>query len=113
MDMNTRQLVSEATSTFLAAPKKMLIGANWVDAADGARLEVRNPATGEVFAHVPAGAAADVDRAVRAARSAFEAPGGARCCPRSANGCCYGWPTWSRPMPSSSPRSRRSTTASR
>jgi phenylacetaldehyde dehydrogenase len=74
MDMNTRQLVSEATSTFLAAPKKMLIGANWVDAADGARLEVRNPATGEVFTHVPAGAAADVDRAVRAARSAFEAP---------------------------------------
>jgi phenylacetaldehyde dehydrogenase len=74
MDMNTRQLVSEATNTFLAAPKKMLIGANWVDAADGARLEVQNPATGEVFAHVPAGAAADVDHAVRAARSAFEAP---------------------------------------
>jgi phenylacetaldehyde dehydrogenase len=74
MDMNTRQLVSEATSTFLAAPKKMLIGPNWVDAADGAQLEVRNPATGEVFTHVPAGAAADVDRAVRAARSAFEAP---------------------------------------
>lgn len=73
MDMITRQLVSEATSTFLAAPKKMLIGTNWVDAADGARLEVRNPATGEVFTHVPAGAAADVDRAVRAARSAFEA----------------------------------------
>ncbi len=74
MDMNTRQLVSEATNTFLAAPKKMLIGANWVDAADGAQLEVQNPATGEVFAHVPAGAAADVDHAVRAARSAFEAP---------------------------------------
>ena len=74
MDMNTRQLVSEATSTFLAAPKKMLIGANWVDAAGGARLEVRNPATGEVFTHVPAGAAVDVDHAVRAARSAFEAP---------------------------------------
>jgi phenylacetaldehyde dehydrogenase len=74
MDMNTRQLVSEATNTFLAAPKKMLIGANWVDAADGARLDVQNPATGEVFAHVPAGAAADVDHAVRAARSAFEAP---------------------------------------
>ena len=74
MDMNTRQLVSEATSTFLAAPKKMLIGAHWVDAAGGARLEVRNPATGEVFTHVPAGAALDVDHAVRAARSAFEAP---------------------------------------
>ncbi len=74
MDMNTRQLISEAANAFLAAPKKMLVGADWVDAADGTRLEVRNPATGEVFAHVPAGAAADIDRAVRAARAAFEGP---------------------------------------
>jgi phenylacetaldehyde dehydrogenase len=74
MDMATRQLVSDATRTFLAAPKKMLIGADWVDAADGARLDVHNPATGEVFAHVPAGGTADVDRAVRAARAAFEGP---------------------------------------
>ncbi|GMU70864.1 MAG: aldehyde dehydrogenase [Burkholderiales bacterium] len=72
MDMTTRNLVSEAARNFLAAPKNMLIGADWVDAADGGRLEVRNPATGEVFAHVPAGKAADVDRAVRAARAAFE-----------------------------------------
>ncbi len=74
MDMKTRQQVSDATSAFLASPKKMPIGADWVDAADGARLDVHNPATGEVFAHVPAGAAADVDRAVRAARAAFEGP---------------------------------------
>ncbi len=72
MDMNTRQLISEAASAFVAAPKKMLIGADWVDAADGARLDVRNPANGEVFAHVPAGNAVDIDRAVRAARAAFE-----------------------------------------
>ncbi|CAG0958594.1 phenylacetaldehyde dehydrogenase [Burkholderiales bacterium] len=72
MDMKTRQLVGTAASTFLAAPKKMLIGADWVDAADGARLDVHDPATGDVFAHVPAGGAADIDRAVRAARAAFE-----------------------------------------
>ena len=72
MDMNTRHLISEAANAFLAAPRKMLIGADWVDAADGAQLDVRNPATGEVFAHVPAGKAADIDRAVRAARAAFE-----------------------------------------
>jgi hypothetical protein len=72
MDMTTRHLISDAANAFLAAPKRMLIGADWVDAADGAQLDVRNPATGEVFAQVPAGKAADVDRAVRAARTAFE-----------------------------------------
>ncbi|MBK9116477.1 MAG: aldehyde dehydrogenase family protein [Betaproteobacteria bacterium] len=70
--MNTRHLISEAANAFLAAPKRMLIGAEWVEAADGALLDVRNPATGETFARVPAGKAADVDRAVRAARAAFE-----------------------------------------
>ena len=72
MDMNTRHLISEAAGTFVCAPKKMLIGAEWVDAAGGAKLDVRNPANGEVIAQVPAGDAADVDRAVRAARAAFE-----------------------------------------
>ena len=72
MDMSTRHLISEATGAFVAAPKKMLIGADWVDAASGSRLDVRNPANGEVIAQVPAGDAADVDRAVRAARAAFE-----------------------------------------
>ena len=72
MDMNTRHLISEAANAFLAAPKRMVIGADWVEAADGAQLDVRNPATGETFARVPAGKAADVDRAVRAARAAFE-----------------------------------------
>ncbi len=72
MDMTTRHLISDAANAFLAAPKRMLIGADWVDAADGAQLDVRTPATGEVFAQVPAGKAADVDRAVRAARAAFE-----------------------------------------
>jgi phenylacetaldehyde dehydrogenase len=72
MDMNTRHLISEAAASFIAAPKKMLIGADWVDAASGATLDVRNPANAEVIARVPAAEAADVDRAVRAARAAFE-----------------------------------------
>jgi phenylacetaldehyde dehydrogenase len=72
MDMATRQLVSDDARAFIAAPKKMLIGADWIDAADGSRLDVRNPATGEVFAQVPAGSAVDIDRAVAAARTAFD-----------------------------------------
>ena len=72
MDMNTRKLLADATNRFLDAPKRLLIGGEWVDAADGAALDVRDPATGEVFAHVPAGASRDVDAAVRAARKAFD-----------------------------------------
>ncbi|MFM7718169.1 MAG: aldehyde dehydrogenase family protein [Actinomycetota bacterium] len=45
----------------------------WCDAADGASIEVFNPATGEVIATVPACDARDVDRAVAAARRAFDA----------------------------------------
>jgi len=58
----------------------MLIGAEWRDAASGQRLDVRDPATGEVIASVPAAGAADVDLAVKAARTAFESRewGGAR-----------------------------------
>jgi aldehyde dehydrogenase (NAD+) len=40
-------------------------------AGDGERIEVVNPATEEVAGTVPAGTAADVDRAVAAARAAF------------------------------------------
>jgi phenylacetaldehyde dehydrogenase len=60
---------------FLAAPRKqLLIGGEWVDALSGRTFESLNPATGEVLAHVPAADRADVDRAVAAARRAFESP---------------------------------------
>jgi len=69
---STPAAVSDATRSFLAAPRKMLIGGEWRDAQSGARLDVRDPATGDVITTVPAAAAADVDLAVRAARTAFE-----------------------------------------
>ena len=53
---------------------KMLIGGEQVDALDGQTFEVVNPATGEVIANVPLAGKADVDRAVAAARKAFEGP---------------------------------------
>ena len=67
--------LSEAAARFIAAPKKNLIGGHWCEAQSGLTLDVRNPATGEVFARVPAADAADIDQAVRAARSAFESQG--------------------------------------
>jgi betaine-aldehyde dehydrogenase len=50
----------------------MFIGGQWTEAASGATDGVLNPATEEVVGSVPRGGAADVDRAVEAAREAFE-----------------------------------------
>jgi 1-pyrroline dehydrogenase len=53
------------------ASQKQFIGGTWVDAAEGGTMEVLNPSTGETIAEVPAGTAADVDRAVEAAKQAL------------------------------------------
>ncbi len=60
--------------------QKMVIGGVSVDAADGATFDVVNPATGSVMATAPMGGREDVDRAVAAARAAFDDP--------------HGWATW-------------------
>ncbi len=60
---------------FLATRRKqLLIAGQSEDARSGRTLESINPATGEVLAEIAAGDAADVDRAVAAARAAFESP---------------------------------------
>jgi betaine-aldehyde dehydrogenase len=51
---------------------KMLIGGEWTDASDGNTREILSPATGDAIAEVPEGTAADVDRAVSAARKAYD-----------------------------------------
>ncbi|HEU4528562.1 MAG TPA: aldehyde dehydrogenase family protein [Actinomycetota bacterium] len=48
------------------------IDGRWLDADDGARLDVFNPATGEVIATAPDSKRADVERAIDAARRAFD-----------------------------------------
>ena len=50
----------------------MLIDGHWVAAADEASWGHRHPATGEEVASFPVAGPADVDRAVRAARRAFD-----------------------------------------
>src|SRR5919109_3687797 len=50
---------------------KNFVGGEWVDAVEGGTMEVVNPATGETIAEVPASTAADVDRAVEAAKRAL------------------------------------------
>ena len=62
----------EQVLNFVGAPRKMLIDGRWIEAASGKTFPTYNPATGEVLAHVAEGNSADVDRAVTAARNAFE-----------------------------------------
>jgi acyl-CoA reductase-like NAD-dependent aldehyde dehydrogenase len=51
---------------------RLLIGGKWVEPATEERTAVVSPASEEVIAEVPAASKADVDRAVAAARDAFE-----------------------------------------
>jgi len=50
---------------------KFYIDGQWVDPVKPASLDVINPATEQVCGHISAGSAADVDKAVKAARKAF------------------------------------------
>src|SRR3974390_2929361 len=62
--------VSGRTADFVTADHRMLIDGRFVPAASGKPFPVYNPATGEVITHVPE--AEDVNRAVLAARRAFD-----------------------------------------
>jgi acyl-CoA reductase-like NAD-dependent aldehyde dehydrogenase len=53
---------------------RMLIAGEWCDAASGETFESFNPFTGKAWARVPRAGVADVDRAVKSARNAFEDP---------------------------------------
>ncbi|MCS3781456.1 aldehyde dehydrogenase family protein [Tsukamurella ocularis] len=57
---------------FLARSKQMFIDGAWTDAASGRVFETVDPATGQVLTTVPHAGPEDVERAVRAARRAFE-----------------------------------------
>ena len=51
---------------------QLLINNEWVESASGKRFETIDPATGEVICDVAEADAPDVERAVAAARAAFE-----------------------------------------
>jgi phenylacetaldehyde dehydrogenase len=67
----TIQLDDKVTD-FISKPRKMLINGKWVESASGKTFPTYNPATGEVLARVAEGDREDIDRAVKAARAAFE-----------------------------------------
>src|SRR5271167_4748823 len=67
-----------ATATSVIEPKvkvsatKLLINGRWVDAASGKTFPTLNPSTGDPITQVAEADAADVDKAVAAARAAFD-----------------------------------------
>ncbi len=66
--------ISAQTATFLDETHRLLIDGEWVDGSG--EMETRDPATGLVLTRFHIGGADEVDRAVKAARAAFEGPWG-------------------------------------
>jgi phenylacetaldehyde dehydrogenase len=64
--------LDQNVEAFIGTPRQMFINGQWVDAASGKTFETPNPATGETLARVAEGDAEDINRAVRAARAAFD-----------------------------------------
>ncbi len=60
-----------ATGTPLIVRDRLYVGGRWVEPSSAETIDVVNAATEQVMGRVPMGTAADVDRAVEAARTAF------------------------------------------
>jgi phenylacetaldehyde dehydrogenase len=64
--------VDQTVEQFTGTPRQLFINGQWAEAASGKTFATPNPATGETLARVAEGDAEDIDRAVRAAREAFD-----------------------------------------
>jgi phenylacetaldehyde dehydrogenase len=69
---NDLSAIRPANVAFLATSRRLLIDGDWVDAVSGQTFEVRDPSSDRVIARAALGDRADIDRAVAAARRAFE-----------------------------------------
>ena len=70
--MSLAMSVEQQAESFVHSPHKLLIDGEWVEAASGQTFATFNPATEETLAEVAHGQAEDIERAVRAARRAFD-----------------------------------------
>ncbi|MEA2378422.1 MAG: hypothetical protein QOD13_2329 [Thermoleophilaceae bacterium] len=64
--------LSEAARSFAAGPHRLLIGGERLEAADGRTFQTLDPSTGRPITEVPQAGTEDVNRAVLAAREAFD-----------------------------------------
>ena len=73
MSTPQKELISnQQVRAYLDEPRKMLINGEWVDSASGKTFQIFNPATGGVLTEVAEGDREDINRAVSAARAAFD-----------------------------------------
>jgi aldehyde dehydrogenase (NAD+) len=72
LDFGYAPALESTTSVALRERYGLFIGGEWVAPADGRTFATVNPATEETLAEVASASAADVDRAVRAARRGYE-----------------------------------------
>ena len=70
--IDQKDKLGDAARRFVAKPLSMLVDGQWVESESGRRITVVDPATALPIASVPAATSGDVDRAVKAARRAFE-----------------------------------------
>ncbi|MEP6867733.1 MAG: aldehyde dehydrogenase family protein, partial [Novosphingobium sp.] len=63
---------SAAAQKFIARKPQLFINNEWVDSSHGATISVEDPSTGKVIGQVADASDRDVDRAVAAARAAFD-----------------------------------------
>ncbi|HEY7629885.1 MAG TPA: aldehyde dehydrogenase family protein, partial [Thermoleophilaceae bacterium] len=77
MTTTVPESLSDAARKFVeAGPHKLLIGGEWVEAADGRTFDTVDPSTGEVICQIAQAGSEDVERAAQAARAALEGPWG-------------------------------------
>jgi acyl-CoA reductase-like NAD-dependent aldehyde dehydrogenase len=68
------EALAQPARDFLAGPQRLIIGSERCEASDGRSFATLDPASGQEIARVPQAGPADVERAVAAAREAFEGP---------------------------------------
>tara|TARA_R110002096_G_scaffold434321_2_gene655540 strand:+ start:19819 stop:21321 length:1503 start_codon:yes stop_codon:yes gene_type:complete len=64
--------LSEKARDFISSPRKMLLNGQWTDSASGKTFDTLDPSTGKLIVKVAEGDKEDIDRAVKAARAAFD-----------------------------------------
>ena len=94
MDVSTltkTEWKATADAVIPKTPTQLFIGGELVDAAGGERFETINPSNGQTLAAVSAGTAADIDRAVAAARASFRGGSWSQMAPRDRMSILYRW----------------------
>jgi phenylacetaldehyde dehydrogenase len=68
----TAPSIDSGVASFINRKQKLLINGKWVEAASGKTFASYNPATGDVLTDIAEGDREDINRAVAAARAAFD-----------------------------------------